>query len=378
MVAVGDGRVLDGASVVIDRGLVSELWEDGRRLSPGPSDQRIDADGRLVTPGLVDSWMLLPEPRERAAAHLADAVLTGTTSVVAIVGSSSAADIVGFIERLGVRTILGVEGGLEEPSDASDTISRLSRQLSGRGVFWMPALAAGNMARWSDDRLRVTMEAHVAGIRRPLPRLIAAAADENELRDNYEQFSCRPVERLRRLGLLGPRTLIGHGNLLDSEEMDALVKTGAWLVSCPRSALRSGHVPLLERMRAKGGNVALGTGDAGPGPLSEIAALSAGMRAGLSPRTSVAVDALKGGASLVGSLLDAPLGLLVPGALADVVVHRWRPSWPIDGGSWMSGLDGVLGADWVIVGGRIVLREGRLLGVDLAALSRAARRHGML
>ncbi len=372
MVAVGDGRVLDGATLVIDRRVVSEVREDGSLPTARPSDWRLDADGRLVTPGLVDAWSILPEGRERAAAHLADAVLSGTTSVVAIVPPSLSDDMVGYVERLGLRTVLGVDAG-ENEEEALDALRRLSSRLAGRGVPLTPAIALAKAAACSDERLAGLIESTCSG-RSKLPLLLSAAANEMDLQEVYERFACRPIERLRRAGALGPRTFVGQGNLLDSDEIETLAKTGAWLVACPRSAWRDGYVPPIERVRERGGRVALGTAGEGPGPLAEVAALAVIQRGALSDGGSLGTAALMGGASLVGSLLDIEVGVLAPGALADVVVHRHRPSRPVAGGAWVSSLEGVQGADWVVIGGRVVLREGSLLGVDLSALARVARR----
>jgi guanine deaminase len=67
-------------------------------------------------------------------------------------------------------------------------------------------------------------------------------------------------------GLLGPRTLLGHGIHLVREERDLLRQRGATVVHCPSSNafLRSGIMP-LRRWMDEGLSVGLGT-DVGGGP----------------------------------------------------------------------------------------------------------------
>jgi len=67
--------------------------------------------------------------------------------------------------------------------------------------------------------------------------------------------------------------------------------------------------------------------------------------------------------------------VLVPGALADLVVLEWRPPFPL-----ADAPDGDLAilfagapAAWAIVDGEVRLREGRLLGADEAEIAARAR-----
>lgn len=70
----------------------------------------------------------------------------------------------------------------------------------------------------------------------------------------------------RRMGMLGPRTLLAHGIHLDREERRAIRESGATIVHCPRSNafLQSGIMP-LRRYLDEGLSVGLGT-DVGAGP----------------------------------------------------------------------------------------------------------------
>jgi guanine deaminase len=73
-----------------------------------------------------------------------------------------------------------------------------------------------------------------------------------------------------RCGLLGPRTLLGHGIHLSPAERDAIREAGAAVVHCPRSNafLKSGIMP-LRRWLEEGLHVGLGT-DVGAGPSLDL------------------------------------------------------------------------------------------------------------
>ena len=73
-----------------------------------------------------------------------------------------------------------------------------------------------------------------------------------------------------RAGLLGPRTLLGHGIHLAPEERATLRAAGATIVHCPRSNafLQSGIMP-LRRWLEEGLSVGLGT-DVGAGPSLDL------------------------------------------------------------------------------------------------------------
>jgi 5-methylthioadenosine/S-adenosylhomocysteine deaminase len=81
-----------------------------------------------------------------------------------------------------------------------------------------------------------------------------------EIETALAQTGLRPLERLRRLGLLTPALVAIHATQLEPREIDALASAGASVVHCPRSNLKlaSGACPVARLQRA-GVNVALGT-----------------------------------------------------------------------------------------------------------------------
>ena len=83
---------------------------------------------------------------------------------------------------------------------------------------------------------------------------------EEEVERSISEHGMRPLERLGRLGLLGPNLLAVHSVHLTAPEIQLLARHGASAVHCPSSNLKlaSGFAPVA-RLLAAGVNVALGT-----------------------------------------------------------------------------------------------------------------------
>jgi 5-methylthioadenosine/S-adenosylhomocysteine deaminase len=137
----------------------------------------------------------------------------------------------------------------------------------------------------------------------------------------------RPLDTLRRIGLLGPRTQCVHMTDLGRQDIENLAETGAHVVHCPQSNMKlaSGACPVTALLEA-GVNVALGTdGAASNNDLNlfnemHTAALLAKLReddATALPAQTVLEMATLGGARALG--LEAQIGSLVPGKDADMI-----------------------------------------------------------
>jgi 5-methylthioadenosine/S-adenosylhomocysteine deaminase len=184
-----------------------------------------------------------------------------------------------------------------------------------------------------------------------------------------------PLLHLDALGLLDADTVCVHCVWLSEEDQLVLKKRGAAVVSCPQSnaKLASGRAP-LKRMREMGIRVGLGTdGAASNNSLDlfremEYAALLHKVNPA-QPTAMAARDVLRmatqGGADVLG--LGDSLGGLAPGALADIIlIDLNRPHLqPFHSPNLL--VYSRCGADVrnVIVNGKMVVQEGRLLTLDL-------------
>ncbi len=149
---------------------------------------------------------------------------------------------------------------------------------------------------------------------------------EDEIAQSIAQHGVRPLERLRRLGLVGPNLIAVHAIHLTPEEIALLVQNGSSVAHCPSSNLKfaNGFAPVAN-MLAEGVNVGLGTdGSASNNRLDlfqemRLAALLAKALSGdalaLPAHRALAMATLDGARAL---RLDHAIGSIEQGKFADL------------------------------------------------------------
>ncbi|MGX4675727.1 TRZ/ATZ family hydrolase [SAR92 clade bacterium H246] len=82
----------------------------------------------------------------------------------------------------------------------------------------------------------------------------------SEIHESLEQYDCRPLQRLRDLGLLLPQTQLVHMTQVDASDISLLQDHNCHVIHCPESNMKlaSGQCPVTDLMAA-GVNVAIGT-----------------------------------------------------------------------------------------------------------------------
>jgi len=81
-----------------------------------------------------------------------------------------------------------------------------------------------------------------------------------EVSQSIEQYSVRPLERLKNLGLLSPRLLAVHMTQLNEQEITWCADAGVHIAHCPESNLKlaSGFCPIAQ-LEQHGVNITIGT-----------------------------------------------------------------------------------------------------------------------
>lgn len=152
----------------------------------------------------------------------------------------------------------------------------------------------------------------------------------DEIARSLAEHGVRPLERLQRLGLLGPGLIAVHAVHLSEAEIAMLAQHGASVVHCPSSNLKlaSGFAPVA-RMAAAGINVAIGTDGAASNNrldmfeemrLAALLAKAVAGDAGAMPAHAALRAATLGGAAALG--LQARIGSIAPGKAADLAAVR--------------------------------------------------------
>lgn len=190
----------------------------------------------------------------------------------------------------------------------------------------------------------------------------------------------RPLEYMASVGWLGADVWYAHGIHFNDEELGELARTKTGVAHCPGSNLRLGsgicRVPeLLERGVPVGLAVDGSASNDASDMLAEARLALLVHRIGTGVTRMSALDALwvatRGGAEVLGRAGE--VGSLEPGKLADLAVfrvddlaHAGALHDPVAALVFCTGRQN---AETVLVGGEAVVREGRLVRVDEAALA---------
>lgn len=208
-----------------------------------------------------------------------------------------------------------------------------------------------------------------------------------EVQQSLQQHGERPLARLARLGLLGPRFQAVHMTQIDDDDLALLVTSNSSVIHCPESNLKlaCGFCP-VEKLWQAGVNVAIGTDGAASnndldllGETRTAALLAkavAGSASALDAHRALRMATLNGARALG---LDARIGSLEVGKAADLVVFNLnglaqQPIYdPVSQLIYTSNRDCV---EDVWVGGKHLLDSGRLTRLDEQRIIANARAWG--
>lgn len=209
----------------------------------------------------------------------------------------------------------------------------------------------------------------------------------HEVEEALSTYGERPLARLARLQLLGPRFQAVHMTQVNDEDISLLVEHNCSVIHCPESNLKlaSGFCP-VERLWEAGVNVAIGTDGAASnndldllGETRTAALLAkavAGSATALSAHRALRMATLNGARALG---LEDQTGSLEVGKLADMVAFdlsrlAQQPIYdPVSQLIYSSGRDCVR---HVWVGGKQLLNDRRLSRMDEERLVATAREWG--
>jgi 8-oxoguanine deaminase len=286
--------------------------------------------------------------------------------------------------RLGARLVFVRGTAGDDPEEAAASATRVVEALlpgtrTGVGTDGMLQVAVGPAGVHSDSRETFTRLAEVAsryGLRRR-----TQANEQVDVAVAEERYRRRPLDLLREWGWLESGVTLAHLCEVTDAEITLLAESGVTATHAPGCDVPMGWgVAPVARLRDAGITVGLGTSGGGSNDAGHLLA---------DARLAMQVSALVGPAlparevltmATAGSALGlgrTDLGHLRPGAAGDLCV------WDVAGVADAGVADPVAGLLWaspgrrprhVVVGGRVVVRDHRLVTVDehevVAALSR--------
>ena len=408
---------LEGGWLLARDGLIAEV---GSGMPPA-ADERLDLPNCIAMPGLVNAhdhmyqwatrgyvpdgslfewlralypiWSRIDAETVRAAARAAMAklLLSGCTlstdhHYVFPSGRQGIFEtLVASASELGLRfhpcrgsMSLGESKGGLPPDDVvededfilADTEEKIKRLHDpGPGSMCRVAVAPCSPFSVTPQLMRDSAElARRHGVR--LHTHLAETLDEE--RFCIEKFGRRPMELMEDLGWVGDDVWYAHGIHLSDGEVDRVAETKTGIAHCPSSNMRlgAGACRVADLLRA-GARVGLGVDGAASNEDANLAGevhqalLLARVKGGpgaLDARSAWRL-ATQGGAACLGR---DDCGALAPGKCADVAVYRVDDLGHAGMAHPLAGL--ALAppprAHSVVVNGRVVVRDGRLLTAD--------------
>ncbi|WP_371789921.1 8-oxoguanine deaminase [Streptomyces sp. NBC_01471] len=404
---------------------------------PAPGDladvvRRIDGDGHLVTPGLVNThhhfyqwltrglaqdcnlfdwlvslypvWARIDEPMVHAAAQ-------GSLAALALSGVTTAADH-HYVFPRGAGDLLGAE--IRAAADMgvrfSPTRGSMDRGASDGGLppdfaveSTEEALLATEAAidRWHDPSPASMLRVGVApcspfsvssGLLRSAATLARAKGVRlhthgSETREEEEycmlRYGMSPTELLESTGWLGPDVWMAHCIHMSDSDIARFADTGTGVAHCPSSNARvAAGLARVPDLLAAGVPVGLGVDGSASNECGRLGAelrnallinrLGAHREKALTARQALRMGTM-GGARVLGR--EDEIGSLEPGKLADLAL------WKLDGLLHSSIADPVaalvLGAPapltLLLVNGEPVVEDGHLVTADEDAIARDTR-----
>ena len=201
---------------------------------------------------------------------------------------------------------------------------------------------------------------------------IHVAEGMNDVYDSLRNYGCRPVNRLLYNGILGEKTLLGHCIHVSPAEMDILRETGTMAVNNPESNMGNavGCAPVLEMLR-RGVTVGLGTDAYTHDMLESLKVFLIIQRHNAAlPNVgwSEAMTMLfENNAKIAAKYFQKPLGVLNPGAAADVVVMDYPVFTPFSeenaDGHILFGMMG-RSCRTTIINGKVLYQDRQFVGID--------------
>jgi 5-methylthioadenosine/S-adenosylhomocysteine deaminase len=426
IVTGGTVVTMDGARAIYDDGAVAAKGDTIVAVGPRAelearylAAQTIDAQGKLVLPGFINGHTHVPMTLFRG---LHDDV-TLNDWLHKYIFPAEAKNVDEEFVRWGTRLAAAeqIRGGITTFADMyyfENAVAEETKAAGMRGVLGetfidfpapdnkseaeMLAYTERFLKKWQGDPLvhaavaphsiytcsqKTLQDAAALARKYHAPILIHVAEMKKEWDDSLKQNGMSPVQYLDKIGVLGPDVVSAHCVFVDETDRKTLAQRKVGCVHNPASnmMLASGVSPVAE-MRAAGVAVGLGTdGPAGSNndlDLMEEMDLAAKLAKitrmdplALTARAGVEMATIDGARALH---MDTEIGSLETGKKADLILINLDQPNAVPMYDVYAQLAYALKAsdvETVVIGGRVVMRDRKMLTVDEAEVMAKARQY---
>jgi 5-methylthioadenosine/S-adenosylhomocysteine deaminase len=412
----GSRRILNPGAIAINGASIVAVDTPAAITSRYTAAQMIDATGKVVMPGLINThthaamvmfrglgndlalmdWLqkyIFPAEAKTVSPEF---VRIGTQLAVLEMiqsGTTTFADMYYFEEEVatvtkaaGMRGILGqtvIEFPVPDaktPADALKRTEAFARQFDHDELI-TPSVAPHSV--YTLDAGTLTAVSELAK-RLMIPIQIHLAETSAEIGLSQARHKMRPVAVLDSLNFWAPTTLAAHGVWIDDNEIAVLKRHNVGISNNPESNMKlsSGTAPVMKYRKA---DVSVGIGTDGAASNNDLDMFEAMRQAAfqqklvtMDPTAISAAEALEmatiGGARALGR--SQRLGSIEAGKLADIIIvgmskPRQQPLFdPVAQIVYTTRGDDV---ETTIVNGKIVMRDRKVLTMDEAKVLSEAR-----
>jgi 5-methylthioadenosine/S-adenosylhomocysteine deaminase len=290
----GARRVIEDGAVAIQGGRIVALGTRAEVAAKYTARESVDATGKVVIPGLINTHTHIPMTLFRGLADdldlqewltkyifpaeaknvTEDFVRTGTQLGLAEMirgGTTTYCDMYYFEDAIadetakaGVRGLLG-ETVIDFPvadnktnAEAMSYVERFVKKWQGSALI-TPAIAPHAPYTVSEEHLKAV---RAFSDRTGSPVVIHVAETRKEVEDIEKAKGARPVAYLARIGFLNNRTVAAHVVWVNQEEIALLKQLGVGVAHNPQSNMKlaSGVAPVPQMLAA---DIAVGLGTDG-------------------------------------------------------------------------------------------------------------------
>jgi 5-methylthioadenosine/S-adenosylhomocysteine deaminase len=379
--------------------------------------QTVNADGRLIVPGLINGHTHIPMTLFRGLADdldlqdwltkyifpaeaknvseefvragtrlgLAEMIRGGTTTYCDMYYFEDA--IADETAKAGVRGVLG-ETIIDFPVADNKTnaegmayVAKFVQRWKGHELI-VPAIAPHSPYTVSEEHLKAV---HAFSESTGAPIVTHISETKREVDDSVKAKGASPIDYLSRIGFLSNKVIAAHVVWPSDEELDLLKKTGVGVIHNPQSNMKlaSGVAPVPQMLK-RGLLVGLGTDGAASNndlnmweemdTAAKLHKVFSGDPKVLSAEEAFEMATIRGAQALH---LETEIGSIEKGKRADLVIVERDSLNQIPLYNVYSDLVYATKAndvETVIINGRIVMRDRRLLTLNEQEIKASARR----
>ncbi len=416
-----ENQILEDNQLLIQDGLIKEIGPDLEKNYP--DEEMVDAGGQYVMPGNIcahthfygafargmgipgDAPKDFPEILEKlwwpldmaldedgvrysALVFAVDAIKNGTTTLFDHHASPSfidgSLDVIGdVLLDAGLRGVLCYEvtdrNGKEGAKKGIDENVRFIKKAAG--IDRLGAAFGLHASLTLDDDTLVTCREAIgdeAGFH------IHVGEHQADEYDSLKRGGLRVVDRLKKFGILGPKSIVAHGVHIDQQEAALLKESGTWLTHQARSNMNNAvGVAAIEDFLRLGIPVCLGTDGFYHAMWEEWKTVYFLHKLHhRDPRRMSAMDIVQMGvhnnAALANLYLpETTVGVLQPGAAADLIFVDYHPYTPLSAGNlpWqiIFGIQESMITS-TMVAGKFLMKDNQILTLDEEKIAAEAQK----